>query len=266
MLEDALAAVALERDAVAAAFADHRRLVNTFRRWTPSLRRKLTEKQQRGVQGVQRRQAYRLAAAVLVVWSRRTKAKRRADRVLARITGAVDRKRARRQLRCWRDGARRAMRAERAVTYSMLVVVRRCPPSTRHRTPVPSALPSLCRWGARAGPSTPGGARRGGGRTRRSRATALTTLTLLTRSRAIARRCSEGWVSSPTPRTPTTPTAQVSHYCASLLRFLRASSCVHLWRGYVARCHDTRAAAQKDRVLSDTDWVGVSATVTPSFV
>lgn len=149
MLEDALAAVALERDAVAAAFADHRRLVNTFRRWTPSLRRKLTEKQQRGVQGVQRRQAYRLAAAVLVVWSRRTKAKRRADRVLARITGAVDRKRARRQLRCWRDGARRAMRAERAVTYSMLVVVRRCPPSTRHRTPVCLARFRRCAGGAR---------------------------------------------------------------------------------------------------------------------
>ena len=134
MLEDALGMVALERDAVAAAFADHRRLVSTFRRWTPSLRRKLTEKQQRGVQGVQRRRAYRLAAAVLVVWSRRAMERRRADRVLARVTGAVDRKRARRSLRCWRDGARRAKRAERAVTYSILVVVRRCPPPTRYRT------------------------------------------------------------------------------------------------------------------------------------
>ena len=165
--------VALERDAVAAAFADHRRLVSTFRRWTPSLRRKLTEKQQRGVQGVQRRRAYRLAAAVLVVWSRRAMERRRADRVLARVTDAVDRKRARRSLRCWRDGARRAKRAERAVTYSILVVVRRCPPPTRYRMPLCSARsPSLCRWGARAVLSTPGGARRGGGRTRRSRTTA----------------------------------------------------------------------------------------------
>lgn len=172
MLEDALGMVALERDAVAVAFADHRRLVSTFRRWTPSLRRKLTEKQQRGVQGVQRRRAYRLAAAVLVVWSRRAMERRRADRVLARVTGAVDRKRARRSLRCWRDGARRAKRAERAVTYSILVVVRRCPPPTQYRMPLCSALPSLCRWGARAGLSTPGGARRGGGRTRRSRTTA----------------------------------------------------------------------------------------------
>ena len=56
---------------------------------------------------------------------------------------------------------------------------------------VPSALPSLCRWGAQAVPSTPGGARRGGGRTRRwSRATHFTTLTILTE---VSRYC----VSSP---------------------------------------------------------------------
>ena len=65
------------------------------------------------------------AAAALFVWLRRTMARRRADRVLVRVTAAVDRKRTRRQLRCWRDGARRARRAERAVTYSMLVVVGR---------------------------------------------------------------------------------------------------------------------------------------------
>ena len=127
MLEDALAAAAQERDAVASAFAERRALLRSLRmlrRCTPSLH-KLTDKQQRGVLGVHRRRSHRLAFEALFVWSRRTMARRRADRVLVRVTAAVDRKRTRRQLRCWRDGARRARRAERAVTYSMLVVVGR---------------------------------------------------------------------------------------------------------------------------------------------
>jgi hypothetical protein len=175
MLEDALAAAAQERDAVAREHSRRSALLRSLhmlRRWTPSLC-KLTEKQQRGVLGVQRRRSHRLAAAgaapaksksllvhasstapgsgpggtaslpapglalvlaspepepaaaALFAWSRRTMARRRADRVLLRVTAAVDRKRTRRQLRCWRDGARRARRAERAVTYSMLVVVGR---------------------------------------------------------------------------------------------------------------------------------------------
>ena len=63
MLEDALAAAAQERDAVASAFAERRaqlRLLRMLRRCTPSLH-KLTDKQQRGVLGVQRRRCHRLA-------------------------------------------------------------------------------------------------------------------------------------------------------------------------------------------------------------
>ena len=64
MLEDALAAAAQERDAVASAFAERRALLRSLRmlrRCTPSLH-KLTDKQQRGVLGVQRRRSHRLAS------------------------------------------------------------------------------------------------------------------------------------------------------------------------------------------------------------
>ena len=63
MLEDALAAAAQERDAVASAFAKRRALIRSLRmlrRCTPSLH-KLTDKQQRGLLGVQRRRCHRLA-------------------------------------------------------------------------------------------------------------------------------------------------------------------------------------------------------------
>jgi hypothetical protein len=65
MLEDALAAAAQERDAVAREHSRRSailRSLHMLRRWTPSLC-KLTEKQQRGVLGVQRRRSHRLAAA-----------------------------------------------------------------------------------------------------------------------------------------------------------------------------------------------------------
>ena len=64
MLEDALAAAAQERDAVASAFAERRALLRSLRmlrRCTPSLH-KLTDKQQRSVLGVQRRRSHRLAS------------------------------------------------------------------------------------------------------------------------------------------------------------------------------------------------------------
>ena len=80
---------------MASAFAERRALLRSLRmlrRCTPSLH-KLTDKQQRGVLGVHRRRCHRLAFEALFVWSRRTMARRRADRVLVRVTAAVDLKR-----------------------------------------------------------------------------------------------------------------------------------------------------------------------------
>ena len=64
MLEDALAAAARHLNAEAEAFAERRALLRSLRMLrmcTPSLH-KLTDKQQRGVLGVQRRRSHRLAS------------------------------------------------------------------------------------------------------------------------------------------------------------------------------------------------------------
>ena len=64
MLEDALAAAAQERERQAVSFAERRALLRSLRmlrKCTPSLH-KLTDKQQRGMLGVQRRRSHRLAS------------------------------------------------------------------------------------------------------------------------------------------------------------------------------------------------------------
>ena len=113
------------RVARAAEFAAWSTLRRGFNAWRPSSHAgKLTERQRRGMQGVQRRRAQRLAAAVLVEWHDIALECRIALGRRARASRAVMRACTKRRLRRWRDVSRRTRRAERAVTFSVLAVVR----------------------------------------------------------------------------------------------------------------------------------------------